>query len=335
MRKKILKVSLLIFLISLPPVGYYSLKPAFTYYSGYLSKSEPVDANILIVEGWLHERAMVNIYSEFQKKGYEYIITTGLKLTAEYYKLHRNGYLIFYPKNKTALHSDTVLHTIEISAFSELEGENRAHFNVFVNDSLVAGFTADKKKRKYLVNLEEDITKIDSVMIHFDNDKVGDFGDRNLYIKEISINRKTSIPFLNYSEYDIGKLDGKARIINNYNSNAELTRNRLISMGIDPSSIIAVPGERVKINRTLTSALAVRDWLKTNDPEINGINIVSSGTHARRTWMTYTRILKKSYNIGIISLPDYVNDHSRKKRLIKTLRETTAIMYYWFILLPY
>ena len=335
MRKKILLITLFILLIILPPVGYYSLKPAFTYYAGYLSKSEPVEANVLIVEGWLHERTMGNIYNEFQKKEYDYIITTGLKHPAEYYKLHMNGYLIFYPKDKMKRLSESGVHSLEISAFSELEGENSAHFNVFVNDSLIADFTADKKKRKYLVNLENDIPEIDSVMIHFDNDKIGDFGDRNLYIKEIILNRKISIPFLNHSEYDIGKLDGKARIINNYSSNAELTRNRLISMGIDSSLIIAIPGEKVKINRTLISALAVRDWLASNEPGIKGINIVSSGTHARRTWMTYTRVLKKSHGIGIISLTDYVNDHSRKKRLIKTLRETTAIMYYWFILLPY
>ena len=87
-------------------------------------------------------------------------------------------------------------------------------------------------------------------------------------------------------------------------SNAEFAKNRLLSMGIDSSLLIAIPGNKVKINRTLTSALAFRDWLKSTNIDIKGINIISMGTHARRTWMTYNKILNEKYKIGIISLPD-------------------------------
>lgn len=59
------------------------------------------------------------------------------------------------------------------------------------------------------------------------------------------------------------------------------------------------------------------------------------GTHARRTWMTYNRILNEKYEIGIISLPDDGNRNSPDKGLLKTLRETLGIIYYWIILIPY
>ncbi len=82
-------------------------------------------------------------------------------------------------------------------------------------------------------------------------------------------------------------------------------------MGIDSSLIIAIPGNKVKINRTLTSALAFRDWLKTTNIDIKGINIISMGTHARRTWMTYNKILNEKYVLGLflfriifITIPD-------------------------------
>jgi hypothetical protein len=106
-------------------------------------------------------------------------------------------------------------------------------------------------------------------------------------------------------------------------------------MGIDSSLLIAIPGNKVKINRTLSSALAFRDWLKSTNIDIKGINIISMGTHTRRTWMTYNKILNEKYVIGIISLPDNIHNYSRLSKVLKTIRETLGIIYYWFILLPY
>ena len=246
-----------------------------------------------------------------------------------------NGYLIFYPGMRFSSNEEPGPHTIEISAYSELGGKNCAHFNVLVNDSLVSSFVADKKKRKYPVTWKGELTKIDSIMVQFDNDKVGEFGDRNLYVKEIIVDHKIHIPYLNSSAYDILIHGGKRRIRNNYNSFAELARNELLSMGMDSSIVLAVSANMVRINRTLTSALAVRDWLQRSDIRVEGINIISEGTHARRTWMTYNKVLDESYKIGIISLPEYNEFHTRKNRFLNTLRQTIAIVYYWFILIPY
>jgi hypothetical protein len=334
MKKKGLLI--LIFIsITVLSLGYLFIRPAFNYLSGYLSKSEQVHANILLVEGWLPPYAIEMAYNEFHNNGYSHIITTGLKSFSDYYILSENGYLIFYLKKKIPVVNEAFAHVIEIDACSELGGENSARFNVFVNDSMVADFLAVKKKRKYAITWVGNLTNIDSIMVQFVNDGVGDYGDRNLYVKEIIIDHKITIPYLNNSEYDIGALDGKRRIINNFNSNAEQARNTLLSTGIDSSLIIAIPGKGVKINRTLTSALAFRDWLKTTDIDIKGINIISMGTHARRTWMTYNKILNEKYDLGIISLPDYKNSYSRKNKVLKTIRETLGIIYYWIILIPY
>ena len=332
MKKKGLLIILFIFFLA---SGYLFVKPAFNYLSGYLAKSEQVKANILIVEGWLPDYALELANMEFRKNAYEYIITTGLLSITDYYMLSMEGYLIFYFKNRFSGISESKGHSIEIEAFSELCGDNRAHFNVLINDSLVADFFAEKRKKKYRVRWEGYLKDIDSIIVQFTNDGVGEYGDRNLYVKGIIIDHKMQIPYHNNSEYDIGDLDGRSRIKNNFNSNAELARNRLMSMGIDSSLIIAVPGKKAKINRTLTSALAFRDWLNTSDIDVKGINIISVGTHARRTWMTYNKILNEKNVIGIISLPDNMNRNSRKSRIFKTLRETLGIFYYWLILIPY
>jgi hypothetical protein len=313
-------------------LGLVFLRPVFHSLSDYLSKSERVHANILLVEGWLPPYAIEMAYKEFQNNGYEQIITTGIDKTIDYYNVFSNGYLVFYPGRRFVGITELKHHVLEVNAYSEMEGENSAHFNVFINNSLVADFRADKHKRKYEISWEGKLAEIDSIMVQFDNDRHGAFGDRNLYVKEIIIDHKTKIPCQNNSAYNIGALDGKRRIINNYNSYAEMARNEFLAMGIDSSVIIAVPGRRVALNRTLTSALAFRDWIKTSGCKVAGINIVSEGTHARRTWMTYTRLLNNAYRIGVISLPDYHASNSRKYKLFKTLREALGIVYYRIIL---
>jgi hypothetical protein len=210
-----------------------------------------------------------------------------------------------------------------------------AHFNLFVKDSLIADFFAVKHKRRYKANYEGSLSDCDSIMIQLTNDRLDDSGDVNLFVKEIIIDQKTRVNYQNNTEYDIEDLDGKRRLINNVNSCAVLARNRLLAMGIDSSQIIAVPGEKARINRTLTSALAFRDWLKTTNIDIKGINIISMGTHARRTEMTYNKVLNEKYDIGIISLPENSTQYSRSRRVLKTIREILGIVYYWIILIPY
>lgn len=304
-------------------------RPLTLKISRFLSKSEKVEANILVIEGWLSYNDLQSAANEFIKGKYEHIFITGLKSTTEYYNVFTDGYLIFY----TAMYDPGNVKLVEVKARSELEGENCAHFNLWINDSLVSDFMADKRRRKY--QAAWDGSGVDSVMIQFDNDAVVKVGDRNLLVKEVILNGHISIPFLNNSTYDISALDNKSRIINNMNSNAELTAKRLLSMGVDSSKLKAVSGNRVRINRTLTSAMALKDWLSKADIEVKGINIISSGTHSRRTWMTFDKVLDKSVNVGVIALQDTRHTGPDGVGYLKTLRELIAYIYYSLILVPF
>jgi hypothetical protein len=308
--------------------------PLLNSISKHLSTTNRVKANILLIEGWLPPGAIEMAYDEFKKNSYDHVITTGIKIS-DYYQVSMNGYLIFYTYDRLKAIDDNEIHCIEIDAYSELEDKDCAHFNVFVNDSIVTGILANKKKRHYEIVWKGNLAMVDSVVIQFDNDKSDQYGDRNLYVKEIIFDHKTHIPYQYNSEYDIGELDGKRRLKNNFSSHAELARNKLLSLGLDSSLVLAIPGERVRLNRTLSSALAFRDWLKTSNIEVEGINVVTMGAHARRTLMTYNKILNKSFKIGIISLPDYRENASRKYKIFKTVRESIGLLYYWLILIPY
>ncbi|MGE5406709.1 MAG: hypothetical protein ACM3NR_03265 [Methanosarcina sp.] len=304
-------------------------KPVTLNISHFLSKSEKVSANILVIEGWLSYNELQAAANEFILGKYEHIFITGLKSTTEYYNVYTDGYLIFY----TSVYDPGNVKRVEVKASSELDCENSAHFNLWINDSLVADFNADKHRRKYSADWNG--SKVDSVMIQFDNDVVGEFGDRNLFVKEIILNGSTQIPFLNNSTYDISGLDNKSRIINNMNSNAELTAKRLLSMGVDSSKVTAVSGNRVRINRTLTSALALKDWLSKADINVRGINIISSGAHSRRTWMTFDKVLDRPVNVGVIALRDVRHTGPDGVGYLKTLRELIAYIYYSLILIPF
>jgi hypothetical protein len=332
-RKKLIIVLSILFLILI--TGYLSLKLALNYLSGYLSKTEKVRANILIVEGWLPPYAMKMAYDELEKNGYDLIVTTGLIFSPEYYRFPANGYMIFYPIDKNTFKDDIRKHLIEVDAYSEMDGVYASHFNLFVNDSKIGDSYVETRKKKYPFYWEGSLENIDSLKIQFDNDRVDENGDNNLYIRQIIIDKKFAIPYLFNVEFDSARTNARRRVINSINSNAELTRRRLIKLGIDSSVIKAVSAKKVWINRTLTSALAFRNWLQDKDIDVKGINIISMGTHSRRTWMCYNKILNEKYKIGIISLPDNDYNYSRIRKIFKTIRETLGILYYWIILIPY
>lgn len=300
----------------------------------FLSKTDKVDANLLLVEGWLPNEALEQAMNEFRSTQYDHIITTGNFIPDNYYTIYGSGYLTFYTENQIPADEKILEHKIEVEAYSSLEGENCAHFDLFVNDSLSADFYVNKTPGRYGITWKGKLADIDSVMIHFDNDKWGKWGNRDLYVKEIIFDNKIHIPYFIDSKYDYMELDGRDKVIFNYASYAELARARLIGMGIDSASVISVPGEMTQHNRTLKSALSFRKWLKNSDLKVEGINIVSLGIHSRRTWMVYKRVLGKEYKTGIISIPDSKIYLTEENSRFSNLREILGIIYYWIITIP-
>ena len=202
-------------------------------------------------------------------------------------------------------------------------------------EDLLGSYVANKHKEKFLARWTGPLSSVDSMMVQFTNDYKDDKHDVNLLVKDIIIDKKIVLPYMYNSEFDMSKLDGKRRMINNYSSLAELARNRLLAKGIDSSLVIAVPGRHAFVNRTLKSALAFDRWLDTTRCEIKGINVLSLGTHARRTWIIYSKLIDNRYPVGIISVDDFNFNHSVLRRFVKTVRETLGIIYYWFVLIPY
>lgn len=307
-----------------------------TRLKGFLSESHKVDANLLIIDGWLNVTSIEMIKEEVLSQNYDLILTAGMQSSdLEFCKVPMNGFLIFYPRLQVFQDIKKEDHVIEVTTKSKMGGIYSCHFNLYVNDSIIADFTCDDQPRKLSSIWHGSLKNIDSLTIQFTNDMVDENGDRDLYVKEVTIDDTIIIPYQYNTVLDYGLIGGPGRIVNNYNSNTQILRNKLFEFGVDSSKVTAITIKKTIFNRTLASAVAVREWLKSSEMKVKGINVVSKGIHSRRTWLAYRRILNPSYNVGIISLPDQVNTDSGDKTVLQTLGETLDLIYYNIILFPY
>jgi len=302
----------------------------------FLSKNEPVNANVLIVEGWIPDYAVQSAAEEAEKGSYDVVITTGIQSAdLEYLTVGMNGYLIFYPDLSGETEQNAEYHSVEVVAKSKIGGKYCAHFTLYVNDENISEFNADNVSRNYGCEWFGSLNNIDSVMIYFDNDMLDENGDVNLYVKELIIDGKIVVPYQFNSAYDIGILDGKERIINNYKTVAELARNKMIKYGTDPSKIFAFPAYRKGINRTLSSVIACRKGLKSLTVNVTGINIITLGIHSRRTWFTYKTILNSPAKIGVLSIAEKDIDKEKENGRKKNIKELFNLIYYSALLIPF
>ncbi len=300
-----------------------------------LSRTNKVKAEVLIFEGWLPQSLIDKAIEEFRSDSYKIIVTTGIKSDElDFCKIPMNGYLIFYPEASLLKNEKEYTHKICITAHSEMGGKYSSHFSLFINDSLSAEFVADDQVREFSLQWTGALSSVDSLMIHFDDDYLDEGGDKNLYVKEITINNEITIPYKYNSVYDIGKLGGTNRIRNNYDYESELARIHFIFSGIDSSEIVAVTGNNSRINRTIKSALAFKRWLDTYEGKVGGINIISGGIHSRRTLVTYKNILDTSYEVGVISLTEPTKTMKKRDKFKEIITELINLLYYQIILPP-
>jgi hypothetical protein len=86
---------------------------------------------------------------------------------------------------------------------------------------------------------------------------------------------------------------------------------RLQHAGIATNSIVSVPSTDRDWERTYLSAIALRDYFRSNNIAPTTLNVITAGPHARRTRLLYQRALGSKISVGIIALPrdDYDPDH--------------------------
>jgi hypothetical protein len=90
--------------------------------------------------------------------------------------------------------------------------------------------------------------------------------------------------------------------LSDYKTFANLAAATLIALGISADRLIPISLPHTQQDRTLVSAIALRDWLLTQNLEHQSIDLVTLGPHARRSWLTFKAVLSPAIQVGIIAV---------------------------------
>ncbi len=96
---------------------------------------------------------------------------------------------------------------------------------------------------------------------------------------------------------------GRGEHLTEYKNFAKLSEATLITLGFDAGKIQAIPTPNVKRDRTLASAIAVKEWLAKSNLEVDGINVYSDDVHTRRSWLLFKKVFEPEIAVGAIAHP--------------------------------
>ena len=87
---------------------------------------------------------------------------------------------------------------------------------------------------------------------------------------------------------------------------------------------IAVPAPSVRTDRTYASAVALRMWLLRSGPLPDKLDVLTTGPHARRTWLLFRAAFPQTVEVGIIAVPDHRYEAARWWTSSDGFRTTTS-----------
>lgn len=120
-----------------------------------------------------------------------------------------------------------------------------------------------------------------------------------------------------------------------YKNFAELSAATLMALGFDRDKLITIPSPEVERNRTLASAVALRQWIADSGVKVESINLLSLDVHSRRSWLALKRALSPEIKVGVIAIAAI--DYNPKRWWISSsgvrsiIGETIAYLYVRFI----
>ena len=98
-----------------------------------------------------------------------------------------------------------------------------------------------------------------------------------------------------------GPLDNGAPL-SEYRTFAELGAATLLRLGLNTNAVQAVPAPKVRLDRTYASAMALKSWLGSHEVADTNFNVISLGSHSRRSRLLFEKALGKGYKVGIIAI---------------------------------
>jgi serine O-acetyltransferase len=102
---------------------------------------------------------------------------------------------------------------------------------------------------------------------------------------------------------------------------ADYLTNSFIRLGIPSSRMHLVTCDVVQKDRTYHSALAVKEWLRRNGASVKTVDVVTIGSHARRSRLLFENAFEGKVDIGVIALDEKKYDPGHWWRSSEGVRE--------------
>jgi uncharacterized SAM-binding protein YcdF (DUF218 family) len=99
--------------------------------------------------------------------------------------------------------------------------------------------------------------------------------------------------------------------LSEYRTTAEVSAATLLKLGLGSNLVQAVPGPRVRRDRTYSSAVALKKWFEDHGTLPAKINLLTVGPHARRSRLMFEKAFGKGVSVGVTALP--VRDYDPKR----------------------
>ena len=279
-----------------------------------LSKNHPIEANTLVIEGWLSPDVLELIPQKIDLAKYKTIYVTGLIHNHPEYLLNDSQYevkelpaalftngcvCLSKPALKKLKAKDTITE-IKIYTHGNKANNRFAHFFCAVGDSIIGQAFTTQQSSVYVFRTNLTLSESDDLYINQNNDLRTSHEDRNLFIDSVSIN---GIVFDHQSDFCL-LYDNHANndsIINYpFRSKSEAAAAYLKALGVK-NNIIIVDSFYNYRNRTLITAERFNSYIKKYNPRLEAFNIVSIQRHSRRSYLAYKIATSGKIKVGIIS----------------------------------
>ncbi len=292
----------------------------------YLAVNEPVDAEYLIVEGWMSDHSLNFAVEEFRQHNYSGMIVTGVELEP-WYLMPVEGFFEygFHQEDFLLKEGDSVKVRLKGTPVNGIFPE----FSLYFNGKKVGSGSTRESWEEHLF-IADTTFSLESLAISFDNDAILGEQDRNLLVGALSIN-KFMIPARSENSLFFEKSDPQKKRAErvDFSSVAEMAAWSLMKKGIPEEEIIVLPAKRSDVNKTYNSALTVSKWLESESIANASFNILSENIHARRSWVLFDYALRDgNYKVGIITESNQDRDHNIKINNASLLKEIAGNLYY-------